>query len=116
MDISPSKQKILDEALKLFSQNGFEATSVEQITNAVGIRKASFYSHFKSKQEVLDLLTAEILERYDLYAESVQKSWETTAWDCNVTPQQFGEAVFQSVARQFEFLIRDSFFVWREIF
>ena len=64
MDISPSKRRILDEALKLFAVNGYEATSIEQITNAVGIKKASLYSHFKSKKEILDLLVDEIKEQY----------------------------------------------------
>lgn len=39
MEMSPSKRKILDEALKLFSINGYEATSIGQIMDAVGIKK-----------------------------------------------------------------------------
>lgn len=54
MNVPVSKQNILNAALKLFSTNGYEATGIEQITNEVGIKKASFYSHFKSKQELLD--------------------------------------------------------------
>ena len=36
-----TKQEILDASLSLFSVQGFEATSISQITDAVGIRKAS---------------------------------------------------------------------------
>ena len=43
-----TKKAILDKALDLFSVQGYEATSIAQIANAVGIRKASMYSHFKS--------------------------------------------------------------------
>ena len=56
MELSSSKQKILDEALQLFSIYGYEATRIQQITDAVGIQKATFYSHFQTKQEILDIL------------------------------------------------------------
>lgn len=110
MEISLSKRRILDEALKLFSTNGYEATSIGQITNAVGIKKASFYSHFKSKQEVVDMLINEIEERYEKYSEFVQKDWETAGGKCKEPIRYTAEDVFQSVERQFEFLIYDSFF------
>ena len=76
MDVSLSKRRILDAALKLFSTNGYEATSIGQIEKAVGFRKASFYSYFKSKQEILDTLIEEIGERYKDYSESVCKDLE----------------------------------------
>lgn len=60
MEISISKQRILDESLKLFSTNGYEATSIAQIAEAVGIKKASLYSHFKSKEEILDTVIEEM--------------------------------------------------------
>lgn len=40
MDNRSTKQRILDAALDLFSSQGFEATSVSQIADEVGIRKA----------------------------------------------------------------------------
>ena len=48
MDRGNTKQEILEAALELFSVQGFAATSISQITNAVGIRKASLYSHFEN--------------------------------------------------------------------
>ena len=61
MDNRSTKQKILDAALELFSTQGFEATSVSQIADEVSIRKASVYSHFENKQEILDSLINEVL-------------------------------------------------------
>ena len=46
MDRGNTKQEILEASLDLFSVQGFEATSISQIADAVGIRKASLYSHF----------------------------------------------------------------------
>ncbi len=68
MDNRSTKQKILDAALDLFSTQGFEATSVSQIADEVGIRKASVYSHFASKKEILDELMREVLEEYERHS------------------------------------------------
>ena len=50
MERGNTKQEILEAALEMFSVQGFEATSISQIASAVGIRKASLYSHFENKQ------------------------------------------------------------------
>ena len=60
-----TKQEILEAALDLFSAQGFEATSMQQIAEAVGIRKPSLYSHFVGKQEILDELVRTTIEQYE---------------------------------------------------
>ena len=110
MEMSEAKHRILFEALKLFSRNGYEATSIEHITNAVGIRKASFYSHFTSKQELLDILTDEITKRYNAYSEYVQKDLEKAGLNPKISMQQLTETVLLFVSRQFEIHTTDSFF------
>ena len=52
-------KKILDKAWELFRKNGYEETKVEDITRELGVSKGSFYTYFKTKDEVL----YEILER-----------------------------------------------------
>ncbi|AXI07777.1 TetR family transcriptional regulator [Oceanobacillus zhaokaii] len=47
------KQLIMDKALELFAEQGFEATSVQQITEQCGISKGAFYLSFKSKDELI---------------------------------------------------------------
>ena len=64
MERGNTKKEIIEAALELFSVQGFEATSISQIAGAVGIRKASLYSHFESKQAILDALVKDILEQY----------------------------------------------------
>lgn len=44
-----TKEQILAVALDLFSIRGYEAISISQIADAVGLQKASLYSHFASK-------------------------------------------------------------------
>ena len=65
MEKSSTKQAILDAALELFSRQGYEATSISQIADAVGIRKASLYSHFAGKQDILDTLVRVTLAQYE---------------------------------------------------
>ena len=68
MDSKSTKERILAAALELFSTQGFEATSVSQIADEVGIRKASMYSHFTSKQEILEALIKEVSKQYEWHS------------------------------------------------
>ena len=73
-----TKEKILDAALELFSVQGYEATSIFQLAEAVGIRKASLYSHFESKQAVLDALLQNTLEQYAKHSIFTKVDWAST--------------------------------------
>lgn len=64
MEKSNTKMEILDESLKLFAIYGYEATSISMITEAVGIKKASLYFHFKNKQDILDTLVEALTDEY----------------------------------------------------
>ncbi|MCR2823664.1 TetR/AcrR family transcriptional regulator [Lederbergia panacisoli] len=47
------KQLIMEKALELFAKQGFESTSVQQITDYCGISKGAFYLSFRSKDELI---------------------------------------------------------------
>jgi AcrR family transcriptional regulator len=47
------KQLIMEKALELFAEKGFESTSIQQITEHCGISKGAFYLSFKSKDELI---------------------------------------------------------------
>lgn len=49
-----TKERITEEALTLFAEKGYKGTSVKNIADAVGIKDASLYNHFRSKQEIFD--------------------------------------------------------------
>jgi AcrR family transcriptional regulator len=53
---APTRERLLTEAMRLFSDKGFEATSVSQIEAAAGLAAGSgaLYRHFKSKDALLD--------------------------------------------------------------
>lgn len=57
-----SKQRIIDSAIDLFSEKGFFETSVREIAKKSSLKVSSLYSHFSSKEAILDY----ILETYRL--------------------------------------------------
>ena len=76
MDKGNTRDEILNVALDLFSVNGYEATSISQIADAVGIRKASLYSHFGSKQEILDNVVESVLNGYAEHSIFTKADWD----------------------------------------
>jgi TetR/AcrR family transcriptional repressor of nem operon len=54
------KEQILTASVQLLHSKGFNATSVQDITDAAGVPKGSFYNHFTSKEA----LGLEVLQRY----------------------------------------------------
>ena len=83
MDRGNTKQEILDVALELFSRQGYEATSISSIADAVGIRKASLYSHFSSKQVILDEIVKIVLEKYDSHSFVLKKGMDNMPKNCD---------------------------------
>ena len=62
--MTDTKQRILEAALDLFSDRGYETVSVEQLAARVGIKAPSLYKHFPSKQSILDSLIETISAQY----------------------------------------------------
>lgn len=60
-----TRDRILNEALTLFSENGYDGTSVEEIAEKVGIKAPSLYNHFKGKEDILNALIDSAETRYE---------------------------------------------------
>ncbi|HAO69306.1 MAG TPA: TetR/AcrR family transcriptional regulator [Ruminococcaceae bacterium] len=103
MDRGNKKQEIQEAALELFSVQGFEATSISQIASAVGIRKASLYSHFENKQAILDALVQEVLEQYGKHSLFARTDWEKDAGSAPQTP----DAAVQMIQGQIRYILHD---------
>lgn len=98
-----TKQEILKVSLDLFSIYGFEATSMSKIANTIGIRKASLYSHFESKQAILNEIIDEILEYYDKKSIFVNTDWNTED-----IPESVDEIV-KKIQEQIQFILHDPY-------
>ena len=57
------RQHILDAAAKLFAEKGYEATSIGEIAEAVGLLKGSLYYYAQSKEDLLFWIIREVHEK-----------------------------------------------------
>ena len=106
MDRGNTKQEILEASLELFSVQGFEATSISQIAGAVGIRKASLYSHFESKQAILDALVKDVLDQYAAHSMFARVDWEDPA-DAAGKQALTPETAAQMIQGQIRYILHD---------
>lgn len=96
-----TKEKILEAALELFSENGYEAVSVGQLASAVGIKAPSLYKHFSSKQDIYEALFQWVMQQYEsrsLFALSGSRDrlleYEAIA---KLSPEEVAERVWRQV-------------------
>ena len=81
MPVIGKKEQILESATKLILKKGYSHTSVEDITNEMGIAKGSFYTYFKSKNLLLKTIAEkkieEMMEKQDNILENSLSFEET---------------------------------------
>ncbi|KRA61598.1 TetR family transcriptional regulator [Caulobacter sp. Root655] len=51
-----TRERLVDAAVDLFSQRGFRAVTIEQIAAAAGANRATFYLHFRNKEDVANAI------------------------------------------------------------
>lgn len=74
------KLLIIEKAVELFAKNGFETTSVQEITEACGISKGAFYLYFKSKEILLFCI-------FELFIDRVSKKI-ASVFDMDSSPKE----------------------------
>lgn len=52
------KEQILDKALHLFLEKGFDKTSISDILDSLNIARGTLYYHFESKEAIMDAIIA----------------------------------------------------------
>jgi len=62
---SQSRERILNSALRLFSEGGFELVTINMVMSNAGLTRGAFYAHFSSKE--------------DLYAEAIHHGINSSA-------------------------------------
>ena len=76
---STTKEKIVLKGKKLFNQNGFGATTLYQIAQALGISRGNLTYYFKTKEALLVVITEEMTAQYGVKMATFQfPSWENT--------------------------------------
>jgi AcrR family transcriptional regulator len=82
------RQLIIDTAYRLFRANGFEKTSMSEITTQVGGSKATLYNYFSSKEELFVECMFDIAENY---LEGIFSHLQDEAENLGTALQGFGE-------------------------
>jgi AcrR family transcriptional regulator len=79
-----TRERILDIALELFTEHGYDKTSLRDIAERLGTTKAALYYHFKSKSDILlelhlrlHALGREILDQLEALGDGPQRA---AAW------------------------------------
>ncbi|MGC8769665.1 MAG: TetR/AcrR family transcriptional regulator [Brevinematia bacterium] len=73
MDLKP-KDRILEAAIKLFAEKGFDATSVDEISRNAEINKAMIYYYFSSKEELLSSIIRKSINEFTSIIEDINLS------------------------------------------
>lgn len=88
------REQIITEALKLFYQNGFNATGIDRIISEAGVSKKTLYNHFRSKEE---LVLATLRKRDELFRNNLMREVERLA----DTPTEKILAIFDVIGNWF---------------
>lgn len=102
-----TKQRILLEALRLFSKRGYDAVSVEQIASAVGIKAPSLYKHYKSKKDIFDAIFEDTAKRYEEFIQTISIPVTDSKQDVVVFENITAEDLVQKVKSLIEYSLHD---------
>ena len=95
-----TKQKILDEALALFSEKGYANVFVGDIADRVGIKAPSLYKHYRNKQAIFDAIIDEMNHRFEEQAQAMQIDGTDASHDAGIY-EQLSEDRLLEVGREF---------------
>lgn len=104
-----TKQKILKEALSLFSEKGYNAVYVRDIAHAVGIKAPSLYKHYKSKQDIFNAILEEIKNNYEKQTFNLIISGSDATKDASVFASISEDTLVQTGIELFRFFLHDDY-------
>jgi AcrR family transcriptional regulator len=62
---SDTRARIQQVAVELFTERGYESTSLREIAERLGVTKAALYYHFRSKEDIIESLVQDFHEQMD---------------------------------------------------
>ena len=95
-----TKQRILDEALTLFSEKGYANVFVGDIAERVGIKAPSLYKHYKSKKAIFDAIIDKMNESFAEQAKAMNINGSDAAADSAIY-ESMSEDNLLALGRQF---------------
>lgn len=102
-----TKQKIIETALTLFSERGYDAVSVGEIAEAVGIKAPSLYNHFPSKQAIFDEIVETTALQYEKDTGRIDIHVQRAAADIPMLMTIGEEELFEKVRQIFDYSLHN---------
>lgn len=104
-----TKQRILDEALTLFSEKGYANVFVGDIAERVGIKAPSLYKHYKNKRAIFDAIIDLMNSRFAEQAKALQISGTDAAVDSKIYQNMSEENLLKLGREFFLFYLHDDY-------
>ena len=98
------KQDLLDIAYRMFLTKGYENTSIDGIIEEAGIAKGTFYYYFKTKEQMLEEVIGQMLDRQEENAKAILGSGmpipqKIVGIVASFRPEQTEEAINEALHR-----------------
>ena len=104
-----TKQRILDEALTLFSERGYANVFVNDIAEKVGIRAPSLYKHYKNKQAIFDAIIDEMSSKFEQQAQALSINGTNPTADAEVYRSMDEDHLIKLGNDLFAYFLHDSY-------
>ena len=104
-----TKERILDEALTLFSEKGYANVFVGDIADRVGIKAPSLYKHYKSKRAIFDAIIDEMNRRFEEQAKSLQITGTDASADAGVYKEISEDRLLKTGRDLFLYFLHDDY-------
>ncbi|MBO7614449.1 MAG: TetR/AcrR family transcriptional regulator [Bacilli bacterium] len=60
-----TREKILENALDMFANKGYEGTNIRELSDALGVSKGAMYRHYESKEQLWDSVISKVEVEYE---------------------------------------------------
>lgn len=107
MKQSDMRQKILENALELFSVRGYDSVTMGDIAKSVGIKAPSLYNHFAGKQAIFDAIVESTAARYEADTGEIGIHVQNAALDYSEFAEIDEDALFEIVRQIFEYSLHN---------
>lgn len=107
--MNSTRDIIVHKALNLFSEKGYDGVSMRDIAAAVGIKAASLYNHFKSKEDIFDAIMELMSLNYEMTANKIQLPYHNMEDAVDVYSQISQEALIEVASKLFLYFLKDDY-------
>lgn len=75
------REQILQAGLRIFADKGYHAVNVEDLIRAADVSRATFYVHFKSKEDLFSMIVDRLMQEQSAYVLELQQKFLSTTDD-----------------------------------